>query len=198
MRHGKTMMNEQKLNQGSWDSPLTQEGIDGALLAGKYVQAAKIQPDHAYSSPAGRACDTLEYVLGEDTNYKRIKGLREYNFGLYEGKNGFLNPPHPFGDFFVAFGGDSDEIVANRMNDTLQDLMQKDDHEVVFAVSHGAACARFLRKWLETSTKKSYISPIPNCSIFVYDYDTEDKSFDFIDMITPDRQIEFLKEKGLE
>lgn len=191
MRHGKTVMNEQGLNQGWWDSPLTQEGIDGALLAGKYVEAAGIKPDHAYSSTSERACDTIEYVL-KDFPYKRLKGLKEYNFGLYEGKPGFLNPPHPFGDYFVAFGGDSDEILAERMNETLRNIMDKEDHEVVLAVSHGAACARFLRKWLETSTRKTYQSPIPNCSIFVYDYDTEDKSFDFVDMITPQLQQEYL------
>ena len=195
MRHGQTEMNVQKLNQGWWDSPLTEAGIEGARLAGRYVKAAGIKPDHLYSSSSERACDTLELVFPEQP-YTRKKGLKEYHFGLFEGKNGFLNPPRPFGDTFVPFGGESDEMVRERMNDTLSEIMMQPDHQTVLAVSHGAACARFLSKWIATSNLQSYQSPIPNCSLFVYEFDDENQTFNLIDMITPDRQQAFLDEQA--
>ena len=41
--------------------------------------------------------------------------------------------------------------MRQRIADTLLEIMQKEDHKVVLAVSHGGACRGFMRYWQETS-----------------------------------------------
>ena len=110
MRHGQTLFNLRKKIQGSCDSPLTDEGIRQAKVAGKYFTDKGIAFDAAYSSTQERACDTLEIVTNNKMKYERLKGLKEWNFGLFEGESEDLNPKHPnertYGDFFVNFGGE--------------------------------------------------------------------------------------------
>ena len=55
MRHGQTLFNLRKKIQGSCDSPLTDEGIRQAKMAGKYFQDKGITFDAAYSSTQERA-----------------------------------------------------------------------------------------------------------------------------------------------
>ena len=37
--------------------------------------------------------------------------------------------------------------LRERVAKTLTEVMEKDDHQVVLAVSHGAACAQFYREY---------------------------------------------------
>lgn len=191
MRHGQTQMNEQNLNQGSWDSPLTEEGIAGAKRAGAYLKKAGLKFDHYYSSTSERACDTMELAAGS-VPYIRLKGLKEYDFGAFEGKPQFLNPTPPFGDFFKKHGGESAEDVTNRMTEVLREIMDQPDHENVFVTSHGGIIGNFLISWLDHSSYQGPVFPIPNCTLFVVDYDNEKRSFDLIDIITPQNQQQFL------
>ena len=57
-------------------------------------------------------------------------------------------------DFFKQFGGEGELELRERMNKTLTEIMIKDDHQVVLAVSHGAACAQFYRAWEEHAKVK--------------------------------------------
>ena len=99
MRHGQTLFNELKKVQGWCDSPLTELGKEQARQARQYFQSQGIQFGQAYASTQERACDTLEIVC--DLPYQRKKGLKEWNFGRFEGEPEFLNPPLPYGDFVV-------------------------------------------------------------------------------------------------
>lgn len=114
MRHGQTLFNELKKIQGWCDSPLTDLGKQQASQAKGYFKEAGIQFGQAFSSPQERACETLEIIC--DLPYQRIKGLKEWNFGRFEGEPEFLNPPLPYGDFFVAYGGESQEQLMARIN----------------------------------------------------------------------------------
>ena len=82
MRHVETLFNVRKKIQGWCDAPLTELGIKQAKVAGKYFKDHNITFDHAYSSTSERACDTLELVT--DMPYTRLKGLKEWNFGVFE------------------------------------------------------------------------------------------------------------------
>ena len=79
MRHGQTLFNVRRKIQGVCDAPLTELGIEQARRAARHYTEHQIIFDHAYSSTSERACDTLELVT--DMEYKRVKGLREWNFG---------------------------------------------------------------------------------------------------------------------
>ena len=94
MRHGQTLFNVRRKIQGVCDAPLTELGIEQAKKAAEYFRENQITFDHAYSSASERACDTLELVT--DMYYKRTKGLKEWNFGVFEGESEDLNPKLPY------------------------------------------------------------------------------------------------------
>ncbi len=114
MRHGQTLFNQRKKVQGWCDSPLTELGVKQAETAGKYFKERNITFDDAYSSTSERASDTLELVT--DMPYTRLKGLKEWNFGTFEGESEDLNPPLPYNDFFVKYGGEDQKRIARRKN----------------------------------------------------------------------------------
>lgn len=135
MRHGQTLFNLQHKIQGWCDAPLTQLGIEQAKIAGKYFKDNNITFDHAYSSTSERASDTLEIVTDGKMPYTRSKKLKEWNFGSFEGKDEFLNPKFPYGDFFVQFGGEGEQEFQDRISQALLEIMQKEDHHVAMSLS---------------------------------------------------------------
>lgn len=183
MRHGQTLFNVEHKIQGWCDSPLTKLGIKQAEIASRYFDENHIVFDHCYSSASERACDTLEIVTHGKYPYKRLKGLKEWNFGRYEAMDEFLNPPFPYGDYFVEYGGESSKHLERRMIDTLTNIMEKEDHQVVLAVSHGGACGVFFRSCSQYN-KMPYKRGIKNCSVFKFKF--EDGHFGCVDIIEPD------------
>lgn len=86
----------------------------------------------------------------------------------------FLNPPLPYEDFFVKYGGEDQEEVGERMDKTLSQVMEQEDYHSVLAVSHGGTTACFLHY---------YKQPLPhgmkNCIILKLKY--EDRQFTLLD-----------------
>ncbi|MBC1492577.1 histidine phosphatase family protein [Listeria booriae] len=181
MRHGQTLFNVRTKIQGFCDAPLTELGVKQAQIAGEYFKTHNIVFDKAYSSTSERACDTLELIT--DMPYKRLKGLKEWNFGTFEGESEDLNPPLPYGDFFATFGGEKEMDFRARLLTTMEDMMSQSDHDTVLAVSHGAACAQFARHW-EGTSKIGKISGLKNCCILQFEY--EDGQFTLVDFINHD------------
>lgn len=180
MRHGQTIFNVRRKIQGWCDSPLTKLGIKQAETAAKYFKEHNIVFDDAYSSTSERACDTLEIVT--DTPYTRLKGLKEWNFGTFEGESEDLNPPLPYEDFFVTFGGEGQTEFQKRVAETCQNIMEE-DNKVVLAVSHGAACRNFMRYWEHTSSITQQ-EKIGNCCILKFEY--ENNEFELVEIINHD------------
>ncbi|WEV70548.1 histidine phosphatase family protein [Lactobacillus sp. ESL0785] len=189
MRHGQTLFNQLHRIQGASDSPLTKQGIADAQAVGDYFKQNKIIFDHAYSSTQERACDTLEKITSQP--YQRVKGLKEWNFGVFEGQSEQLNPHddssrHSYGDFFLQFGGESDLQVQERMNQTLTAIMEQPNHQRVLAVSHGGACFMFLQKWLSYAEIKERVNNFHNCCILKFTY--EHGKFTFVESINVNEQ----------
>lgn len=168
MRHGQTLFNQMHKIQGACDSPLTNMGIKQAQLARVYFNDRQIKLTAAFCSTSERASDTLEIVTDNNLAYTRLKGLKEWNFGLFEGQDESLNPPLPYEDFFKTFGGEGQNEVGLRMEATILDLMATAAGENVLVVSHGAACACFYRQ--VTGQSRLPVKGIKNCSIFKYEY----------------------------
>lgn len=181
MRHGQTLFNQRKKIQGFCDAPLTELGVKQAKIAGSYFKEHKISFDQAYSSTSERASDTLELIT--DKNYTRLKGLKEWNFGTFEGESEDLNPPLPYGDFFAAYGGEREIDFRNRLIETMENMMNQDNHEIVLAVSHGAACAQFARYW-EKKSEIGKITGLKNCCILKFEY--ENGKFTLVNFINHD------------
>lgn len=183
MRHGQTLFNVEHKIQGWCDSPLTEQGIKQAEIAARYFDDNKITFDHCYASTSERACDTLEIVTHHKYPYTRVKGLKEWNFGRFEAMDEFLNPKLPYGDFFVQYGGENQQQVQDRMVKTLTEIMEKEDHHDVLALSHGGACFFFVRAFDDYNAVIDY-SRVGNCTIFKLVY--EDGIFSCVDIIQSD------------
>lgn len=177
MRHGQTLFNIQHKIQGWSDSPLTKEGIQQAKIAGQYFKDNKITFDAAFCSTAERASDTLELVT--DMPYKRLKGLKELNFGNFEGEHEYLHPKDDpkkhFGDYYVQFGGEDNQVAQKRVNDTLLKIMNQ-DNESVLVVSHAGAIMMFSDLW--TDMQKLRASGFTNCSILKFIFDNNKFTFE--------------------
>lgn len=183
MRHGETLFNQLKKIQGSCDSPLTERGIQQAQLARQYFQENNIQFDQLYSSTQERASDTLE-IITESKNYQRLKELKEMGFGSFEGEQQFLQPAGQdyYDSFYLQFGGESMTLVQERMFKILHQIMAREDHQNVLAISHNGACVSFLQT-IWQGDPNDLIRAFPNCSIFVLTY--ENQQFQLEDIIDP-------------
>ena len=191
MRHGQTLFNVLKRKQGWCDSPLTELGIEQAQGAGRWFAEHGVTFDHAYSSTSERAVDTLELVLAEsgqgDLAYERVKGLKEWNFGSFEGLTEDVNPPLPYGDFYVPFSGEGEMAFRARLVETITELMRRPGHECVLMASHGAAVAQFLRAQGPEAEQRLRGDGrrIGNCGITVYDFDPKTAHFEALELINP-------------
>ena len=150
-------------------------------MAAEYFRSRGITFDHAYSSTSERACDTLEILTSMP--YERVKGLKEWNFGVFESESEDLNPPLPYGDFFKGFGGEGELEVRQRMADTLGEIMERDGHQTVLAVSHGGACRAFMRYW-EKNQKAELKGRVGNCCVLKFEY--ENGEFSLIEAVNHD------------
>lgn len=144
VRHGQTELNVQNILQGWHDSPLTARGREQALATRAAFEARGISFDHAYSSPLGRARCTAELIVGEGRSIELVDDLREWHLGSLEGASNRDMPSQPWGDYPVAFGGESKGELRARMVAALSRIMARPRHDCVLAVSHGSACQEFL------------------------------------------------------
>lgn len=185
MRHGETLFNVRRKIQGWCDSPLTENGVKQAKAVREILK--DIQFDHYYSSTAERCCDTLEIVTDHKVEYKRLKQLKERNFGIFEGESEDLNPKidwsFDYDDLFPHYGGEYFQDVVDRVTGILKEIMDKMDHQCVLAVSHGGACYSFLSSVTDPSVVNNQ-GGLTNCCILHFEY--ENDTFRYIDSIRPD------------
>ena len=138
-----------------------------------------------YSSTQERASDTLELVSGR-TDYTRLKGIKEWNFGLFEAQPEHLQPKFrpgatSFEDLFVPYGGEGVDQVGERMLVTLTEVMEQAGAEPVLAVSHGGAMWAFYLKIAAQALDPKV--RFGNCAICHYQY--EQGHFKLAEVIDP-------------
>lgn len=84
VRHGETTWNVLLKLQGHSDVALSDRGREQAELLAQHLAAEKI--DSLYCSDLSRACETAEIIARPHAlQVKKIPGLREINFGHWEG-----------------------------------------------------------------------------------------------------------------
>ncbi|RGJ83322.1 histidine phosphatase family protein [Collinsella sp. TM04-9] len=182
MRHGQTLFNLLRRKQGWCDSPLTELGIEQAKTVGATLRERGLAFDHAYSSTSERACDTLELAF-PDQPYERVKGLKEWNFGKFEGASEDLNPRLPYGDFYKQYDGEGEDEFRERIMATITELVQRPGHESVLCLSHGAAAAQVMRGvGVEPLKMKNRIG---NCCVLELDFNPATSTFAFADLYNP-------------
>ena len=117
-----------------------------------------------------------EYELATGrTDYIRLKGIKEWDFGSFEAHQEYLNPKlfredgSGYRDYFVAYGGESNVQVYSRMRDTIRDILEETaEDETILLVSHGGAIGQFFRN--VTKNPPQLNRRISNCAIFKINY----------------------------
>ncbi|WP_301099463.1 histidine phosphatase family protein [Otariodibacter sp.] len=147
IRHGRTEWNNAGLLQGTCDSPLTEEGIEGAKITGNAL--SHIQFSACYSSLMKRAQDTADYIIGSrDIPHFHHKGLNEIHFGNWEGKKSADLSNHPEYILLrtdpknykaIESEGETIEQLYNRVMKAFQQIidLHKYNDENILIVSHG-------------------------------------------------------------
>ncbi|CAM9386546.1 unnamed protein product [Ectocarpus fasciculatus] len=91
LRHGMSTFNKLNIFTGWWDVPLTEQGRQEALEAGKLLAAAGFRFDVAHASVLKRAGSSLHQLLdGCDQPYIPVKTswrLNERHYGALQGRN---------------------------------------------------------------------------------------------------------------
>lgn len=88
IRHGKTVFNQEgRFQGGKKDSALLKQSIEDAKKAGEYLKGTHFEA--FFSSPMGRSKQTGKAVLEGmglgDVSIGTIEGLREFDFGNWDG-----------------------------------------------------------------------------------------------------------------
>ncbi|MFW7385446.1 histidine phosphatase family protein [Vagococcus fluvialis] len=128
VRHGKTMLNTTDRVQGWSDAVLTKEGEEVVTAAGKGLGDVDFQ--NAYSSDSGRAVQTAELIIKENKKSSQLEvqkdpGLREFNFGTYEGD---LNHTM-WGDIAKKQGVTTEEFMKTMTPKSFADSVAEIDKE---------------------------------------------------------------------
>ncbi|MFC3928114.1 histidine phosphatase family protein [Streptococcus caprae] len=184
MRHGETLFNTQKRVQGWCDSPLTENGIAQAQVAGAYFNEEGVTFDKVYSSTQERATDTAKIVSGIE-QVQQLKGLKEMNFGSFEAQPEHLLPKFrpgakSFEDLLVSYGGEDIIQVGKRVKDCVEEVLEMADGETLLMVSHGAAMWGLMLELGITFPEGLYFT---NCSIC--EFEVTDKQLNLVKLIDP-------------
>lgn len=199
IRHGKTVWNTEGLMQGHGDSPLTEEGVNGAEKTG--VALNHIPFVAAYSCVLKRTIATASHIIGErDIPLFHHQGLNEQYFGTWEGQPVDTLREHPeFQQLIkdpanynaVSNRGETYEQLAERAMKALDDIIKVHNYGNILIVSHGHTL-RLLLALLNGATWKNHrdedksVSLI-NASISVVHYDDK-KGFD-VEKINESRHL---------
>ncbi|MFC0308404.1 histidine phosphatase family protein [Gallibacterium trehalosifermentans] len=194
LRHGRTEWNEKGLLQGQGDSPLTVEGVNGALAAGQALN--DIPFIAAYSSCLQRTITTARHVIGSrDIPLFQHQGLNEQFFGQWEGIQvdtirhtapfqHLVKQPEIYDQHIAEYNqGEPFSALAARSWQAVQDMIRVHQQGNILIVSHGHTL-RLLLALLGGHTWQTHRQPdvsesLINCSISVVNYQQngEEKQF---------------------
>ena len=185
MWHGITLFSSLGRVEGWSDSPLTDEACEQAKAAGRtYFAGRGIVPSVCFSSMSERACDTLELAweaaFGTPAHYTRLKGLKDLNCAIFEGKDTSLVPPIPYGDFFVRYGGESARAAGERLHQTLLNLPIPPEAYSVLVSTHQIVCAELCATWDEDLAAR--VIAAPACSVLHLTLDEATGKLAFVDL----------------
>ena len=146
-RHGESMANATHVYAGHSDFPLSELGMEQALLAAKALQGERI--DAIYSSDLQRAVQTaLPHAELHGLKINKSTGLREIYLGEWEAKSsGFLKSNYPYEAVFIwknyfglfkAPGGESAPDAGERFCNELLRIARENIGKTVLVTAHAA------------------------------------------------------------
>lgn len=145
-RHGQTEWNLEKRLQGHGNSPLTEFGLSRAKELSDRIKDTDV--DVIYTSPIERAYKTACIVKGDkDIEVKVHEGLKEMNFGDYEGKiTEEVMKENPDWDISAIMRGNLEMRAPNgetlgevreRVNSAMREIIKENRGKNILIVAHG-------------------------------------------------------------
>ncbi|MBQ9045862.1 MAG: histidine phosphatase family protein [Oscillospiraceae bacterium] len=150
IRHGMTLLGEQKRYQGSTDTPLSESGRDAL----RRVDDA----DHVYHSPLLRASETAQ-ILFPHAGKSAVSDLREMHFGVFEGRGWWEMEQDPDYRHWVEGGclgqcpgGEDKAAFSARTCAAFERIVlqaQARQQQKIAVVAHGGTQMAVLERWGE-------------------------------------------------
>ncbi|SDL18947.1 alpha-ribazole phosphatase [Halarsenatibacter silvermanii] len=152
IRHGETEWNKNKRYQGQEDVALNDTGRQQARRAAEFIAEENI--DKVCSSDLSRARDTAAAIArSRQLEVKEYPGLREIDFGRWEGKN-YETIREEYGDRFDNWLDDPGEVsppggedmyeFMDRVSSALTEILSGNGEEKIAVVAHGGALRIYL------------------------------------------------------
>lgn len=183
VRHGETLWNTMGIFQGIKNSPLTELGKEQTRKLKESLKDIKFT--HFYSSPLGRALETIN-ILTEDRNNPKIEIIpefREINMGEVEGipRSDFeAMYPAEFNNLWnngkaydpSNFDGETLESVYKRAGEGLKKITENhSEDDVLLIVSHGVTLESIFANINGTGVETFAERNVPkNTSVTVAEY----------------------------
>ena len=184
VRHGQTDWNRAGKIQGTTDIPLNETGRQqaeqlAAVLKGRSGYPEKTRIDAVYSSPLARAFQTAEILAKEGKlPLRRLTGLRERDFGCWEGKS-WQQVEAEYPDEFhlwreqpmigIPSGGESRKSCEARSERAIRQILEETAGDAVI-VAHGGILV-FLMNYLLRFQREPQEIIVANASLSVVSYD---------------------------
>ncbi|MBN8191909.1 histidine phosphatase family protein [Bacillus sp. NTK074B] len=167
VRHGETEWNKENRLQGWQDSPLTERGVNNALLLGARLKS--IVFSKVFSSPTQRALNTAKLISSDEIVV--IEDLKEISFGGWEGKTqgeiekdsyqeyfNFWSNPHEYNH--VPHQGESIRDFMLRTKQAMKSIVDSTQNGNILIVTHGATIKAIMSYFWEIPLEKFWEPPI--------------------------------------
>jgi probable phosphoglycerate mutase len=177
LRHGQAKNNTERVLAGRTPGvPLTEEGVDQAEKAAKFLEEMNISA--IYSSPIERAKNTAEIVGKHNSIDVRIDDrLIELDMGKFTGKpydeifssHGNVFMKFYRGELEIAHNGvETFEEVKKRIRDMVDHVIDNHPDENVVLVTHMDPIKAMLSTVVSFSPENLYELIIPNASLNIF------------------------------
>lgn len=170
VRHGETEWSRDGRHTGNTDVPLTDRGREQAEALGAALEGRRFA--RVLTSPLSRAADTAR--LAGFGAAERRDGLREWDYGAYEGRKTVEIREERPGWTLWADGvpdGETAAEVAARVDVVLAELRTADDAALVFA--HGHLLRVLAVRWIGLEPEAGRLLALDPATVSVLAYERE-------------------------
>lgn len=170
-RHGETDWNLEHRLQGSTDRPLNETGRRQAVELADALKGIRL--DAIYSSTLSRSRDTARTVAGNTMTVKSLDGLRERNYGHYQGGSDtapeYLRRLDDWTDRLDD--GESLNQLLARSRDSLAQIRREHPTGNVLIVAHRITNQMLLRALLDLTPEQTVKIVQDNDEVYLVELD---------------------------
>jgi broad specificity phosphatase PhoE len=170
-RHGETDWNVQHKLQGMTDIPLNENGRRQAAALAESLKGVHL--DAIYSSTLSRSRDTARTVAGTSMTVKSLDGLRERNYGHFQGGSDadpdYVKRMNVWDDRLDE--GESLNQLLARARDSLALIRREHPSGNVLIVAHRITNQMILRALLDLTPEQTLKITQDNDEVYLVEFD---------------------------